>query len=74
MFSINASKRRGNLDREEEAEGISSEACQLSSTRDGKVGSVNHIYSKQKGFGGLGSNGSVLSMIGQWSDLTLERW
>ena len=74
MFYVNASKRQRNLDREEEAEGISFEACQQSSTRDGKVGSVSHICSKQKGLGGLGSDGSMLSIIGQWSDLTLGRW
>ena len=64
MFSVNASKRRGNLDKDVEAEGISSEACQLSSTRDGKVGSVNHICLNRKGLGSLGSDGSVFSMIG----------
>ena len=74
MFSVNASSRLGNLDKKEEAEGISSEACQISFTRDRKVGSVSHICSKQKGLGGLGSGGSVLSIIGQWSDLTLRRW
>ena len=74
MFSVNASKRQGNLDREEEADGSSSEACQLSSTREGKVGLVNHICLKRKGLGDLGSEGAVLSIIRQWSDLTLGRW
>ena len=63
MFSVNAFKRRGNLDREEEADGSRSEACQLSSTREGKVGLVSHICSKRKGLGGLGSEGVVLSKI-----------
>ena len=74
MFSINASRRLGNLDKDEEAIGISSEACQLFSTRDGNVGSVNHICSNLKGLGSLGSDGSAFSKIGQWSDLTLGRW
>ena len=43
MLSVNAFRRRGNLDKEEEAEGIHSEACQLSFTREGKVGLVSHI-------------------------------
>ena len=63
MFSINASRCRGNLDKEKEAEGISSEHFQLSSTREGKVGSVSHICSNQKGLGGFCSKGSVLSKI-----------
>ena len=37
MFLIKTSRRWGNLDKEEEAEGISSEAFQLSSTRAGGV-------------------------------------
>ena len=65
MFSVNISRRRGNLDKDEEVEGISSEACQLSSTRDKKVGSVNHICSNRKGLGGFNIDGSVFSMIGQ---------
>ena len=74
MFSVNASRRLGNLDKDEKAVGISSEASQLSSTRDGNVRSVNHICSNLKGLGSLGSDGSVFSNIGQWSDLTLGRW
>ena len=65
MFSVNASRRRGNLDKDEEVERISSEACQLSSTRDGKVGSVNHICLKRKGLGGFSIDGLVFSIIGQ---------
>ena len=74
MLSINAARRLGNLDQEEEAEGINSEAYQLSCTREGTVGSVSHIYSKRKGLAGLGPGGSVVSRIRQWSDLTLGRW
>ena len=65
MFSVNASRHLGNLDKDEEAVGISSEACQLSFTRDGNVGSVNHICSNRKGLWSLGSDGSVFSRIGQ---------
>ena len=74
MFLVKTSRRRGNLDREEEAEGICSEAFQLSSTRAGKVGSVSHICSNRKGLGGFRSLGSVDRRMGQWSDLTLGRW
>ena len=74
MLSVNNSRCLGNLDKEEEAEGISSEACQLSSIRDGNVGSVNHICSNLKDLGSLDSEGSVFNNIGQWSDLTLGRW
>ena len=73
MFSVNASRHLGNLDKDEEAVGISSEACQLSSTREGNVGSVNLICSNLKGLGNLGSERSVFSNIRQWSDLTLRR-
>ena len=65
MFSVKASIRLGNLVNEEEAEGSNSEACQLSCTRGGKVGSVSHICSKRKGLAGLGPWGSVVSKIGQ---------
>ena len=74
MLSVNASRCLGNLDKEEEAEGINFEACQLSWMREGKEGSVSHICSKQKGLAGLGPGGWVVSRIGQWSDLTLGRW
>ena len=74
MFAINASRRRGNLDKEDEAEGISSEAFQLSCIKEWKVGSMSHICSNQKGLEGFCSKGSVLSKIGQWSDLTLGGW
>ena len=74
MLSVNASKRLGNLDKEEEVEGIISEARQLSCTREGNVGSVSHICLKRKGLAGLGPKGPVVSIIGQWSDLTLGRW
>ena len=74
MFSVKASTRRRNLDKEEDEEGICSEAFQFSSTRAGKVGSVSHICSNLKGLGGFRSLGSVDSKIGQWSDLTLGRW
>ena len=74
MFSVKASRRRGNLDKEEDAEGIYSEAFQHSSMRVGKVGSVSHICSNLKGLGGFRSLGSVDNKMGQWSDLTLGRW
>ena len=74
MFSVNASRRRGNLDKEDEAEGIYSDAFQLSSTREGKVGLVSHICSNLKSLGGFRSQGSVVSKMRQWSDFTLERW
>ena len=64
MCSINASRRRGNLDKEDDAEGICSEAFQLSSTRVGKVGSVSHICSNLKGLGSFHSLGSVESKMG----------
>ena len=74
MVSVNASRRLGNLDKEEEAVGIRVDAYQLSSTMDGNEGSVNHICSNLKDLGILGSDGSVFNIIGQWSDLTLGRW
>ena len=74
MFSVKASRCRGNLDKEEDAEGIYSEAFQHSSTRVGKVGSVSHICSNLKGLRGFRSLGSVDNKMGQWSDLTLGRW
>ena len=74
MCSVNVSRHQGNLDKEDDAEGICSEAFQLSSTRVGKVGSVSHICSNLKGLGGLRSLGSVESKMGQWSDFTLGRW
>ena len=74
MFLVKTSSRRGNLDKEEEAEGINSEAFQLSSTMAWKVGSVSHICSNLKGLGGFRSRGSVDRRMGQWSDLTLGRW
>ena len=74
MCLVNASRRRGNLDKEDVAEGICSEAFQLSSVRVGKVGSVSHICSNLKGLGGFRSLGSAESKMGQWSDFTLGRW
>ena len=50
MFTANASRRRRNLDKEDEAEGISSDALQLSCIRERKVGSVRHLL-KSKRFG-----------------------
>ena len=74
MCSVNAFRRQGNLDKEDDAEGIYSEAFQLSSTRVGKEGSVSHICSNLKGLGGFRSLRFVESKMGQWSDFTLGRW
>ena len=74
MCSVNAFRRRGNLDKEDDAEGIYSEAFQLSSMRVGKEGSVSHICSNLKGLGGFCSLRFVESKMGQWSDFTLGRW
>ena len=74
MLSVKKSRWWGNLDRAEEADGILSDAFQLSSTREGKVGSVSHICSNWKGLGDFCSKGSVISKMGQWLDLTLGRW
>ena len=74
MCSVKVSRRLGNLDKEDDAEGICSKAFQLSSMRVGKEGSVNHICSNLKGLGGFRSLGSVESKMGQWSDFTLGRW
>ena len=74
MCSVNASRRRGNLDKEDDAEGICFEAFQLSSTMVGKVGSVSRICSNLKGLGDFHSLGSVESKMRQWSDFTLGRW
>ena len=74
MLSVKKSRRLGNLDNEEEAEGSIVEAFQLSSTRERKVRSVSHICSNLKGLGDFGSKGSVISKMGQWSNLTLGRW
>ena len=51
-----------------------SDAFQPCSTMEGKDGSVSHICSNLKGLGGFRSQGSVKSIMGQWSDLTLGRW
>ena len=51
MFLVKTSRRRGNLDEEEEVEGISSEAFQLSSTREGGVGEPHLL--EPKGLGGF---------------------
>ena len=53
MLLVKKSRRRGNLNNEEKAEGSIAEAFQLSSTREGKVGSVSHICSNLKGLGTL---------------------
>ena len=45
MLSVKKSRRRGNLDKEEEADGIAFYAFQLSSIREWKVGLVSHICS-----------------------------
>ena len=74
MCSVKVSRRLGNLDKEDDAEGICSKAFQLSSMRVGKEGSVNHICSNLKGLGGFRSLGSVESKMGQWSDFTLGIW
>ena len=74
MCSVNASRRRGNLDKEYDEEGICSKAFQLSSTRVGKEGSVRHICSNLKGLRGFRSLGSMESKMGQWSNFTLGRW
>nr|POE83260.1 hypothetical protein CFP56_65938 [Quercus suber] len=57
MLLVKISRRRGNLDKEEEAYGSISDAFQLSSTREGKVGSVSHICSNLNGLGDFGSKG-----------------
>ena len=72
MLSIEKSRQRGNLDREAEADGILPDAFQLSSTREGKVGLVSHICSNRNCLGDFHSKGSIISKMGQWSDLTLE--
>ena len=74
MLSVKKSRRRRNLDKEEEANGSISDAFQLSSTREGKVGSVSQICSNLNGLGDFGSKGSVISKMGQWLDLTLGKW
>ena len=58
MLSVKASIRLGNLVNEEEAEGINSEACQLSCTRGVGEGGVRkpHLF-KTKGFCGFGPLG-----------------
>ena len=73
MLSVKKSRRRRNLDKEEEVEGRLVDAFQLSSTRERKVGSVSYICSNLKGLGDFGSKGLVISKMGQWSDLTLGR-
>ena len=65
MFSVNASSRRGNLDKEEEPEGIRAEARQLFWISEENVGSVSHICSNRNGLDGFRSNGLVSSKIGQ---------
>ena len=74
MLSVKKSRRWGNLDKGEKAEGSVSDAFQLFSTREGKAGSVSHIYSNLKGLGDFSVKGSVISKMGQWSNLTLSRW
>ena len=74
MLSVKKSRCRGNLDKEEEADGIVFDAFQLSSIREWKVGLVSHICSNRNGLDDFGSKGSVISKMGQWSDLTLRRW
>ena len=69
---VKESRRRGNLDREEDVEGMFSEACQLLSIRAEKEGSVSHICLNLKGLGDLCSKGLVSSKMGQWLDLTLS--
>ena len=60
-------------DKEEEVGGISAYDFQLSLTRVGKVGPVSHICSNRNGFRVFYSYGSMLSKMGQWSDLTRGR-
>lgn len=74
MLFVKKSRRRGNLDKEDEVDGIVSDAFQLSSTREGKVGLVSHICSNRNVLGDFGSKWSMISKMGQWSDLTLGRW
>ena len=69
---VKKSRRRGNLDREEDVEGMFSEACQLLSIRAEKEGSMSHICLNLKGLGDLCSKGLVSSKMGQWLDLTLS--
>ena len=71
---VKKSRRWGNLDKEEDADGIFAKACQLFSIMVGKEGSVNHICSKRKGLGDFRFKGSVINKMRQWSDLTLGRW
>ena len=70
MLLVKKSRRRGNLDKGEEAERSVSEVFQLSFTREEKVGSVSNL----KGLEDFGAKGSVISIMGQWLDLTLGRW
>ena len=51
MCSVKVSRHLGNLDKEDDAEGICSKAFQLSSTRVGKEGSMSYICSNLKGLG-----------------------
>ena len=74
MLFVKKSRCRGSLDKEEEVDGIVFDAFQLSSIREWKVGLVSHIYSNRNGLDDFGSKGSVISKMGQWSDLTLRRW
>ena len=74
MLLVKKLRRQGNLDKGEEAERSVSEAFQLSFTREEKVGSISHICSNLKGLEDFGAKGSVISIMGQWSDLTLGRW
>ena len=53
MLSVKKSRHRGNLNNEEEAKGSIVEAFQLSSIKEGKVGSVSLICSNLKALGTL---------------------
>ena len=72
--AIKDSRWRGNLESKEEVDGTLSDAFQPCSTTEGKDGSVSRICSNRKGLGDFHSQGSVKSIIGQWSNLTLGRW
>ena len=74
MLLVKKLRRRGNLDKGEEAEGSVSKVFQLSFTKEEKVGSVSHICLNLKGLEDFGAKESVISIMGQWSNLTLGRW